>query len=146
MNDGIDPVLQFLVTFVTDSESEGSLGLTVTVGGTLITGQLVSYRTWFHRLEMLAAEQAMSAAQFVGAIGSWVSDQHAQFKGADDEPLPSHVHLADARIVQGAHYPLDGVVTLIPAAPALMWRSRLDRIDGWSLGELGPDSSGEVSR
>lgn len=125
-----DWFLRSLVKTVNDNEL--MLGITLTVGGVLVTGTLVSGRAYFEdfadRLSQ-SFEDPAAAAQ--------VHDSFHQLGGIydrqpnPDDLLPSYVHLKDVRFFSPAGGSL-------PDHDGVWWRGRIDQVQGFVLGQLVP--------
>ncbi len=111
------------------------LGVTLLVGGALVTGQLTAGKAWWRQLgEALRNVQAGPTVSSENAheIGTTLADHVKElFEPIYDEPFEvgnvGHLHLVGGRVVfPGQTVPQEG--TLL--------RIRLDRIDGWLLGEM----------
>lgn len=124
-----DPVLASLVRDVNAGDTEEGLSITLTVGGAIISGKLGS-RTAYNRACMWHIDQGTKRDS---------AEIRAAFRAdadADEASWPSHVHVQDVRffdatgasIPRGAHW------------PSVWWRGRIERIDGWTLGELRIDA------
>ena len=124
----VDWYLQELVGFANTSGLE--MGLTLNVGGSVVSGKLISGRKYFETF----AEQFASA---------WPGDEesraniykslaaHAEIYDStetEDLPPPQYVHLADARV----HSPTGS----LPTNSGVLWRGKVNAVSGFSLGSL----------
>lgn len=133
MTEITDDVLQFLLWFVDQREQQGDLSLTVTVGGTLVTGLLIGEQEYFSRVGTmfsrgvpgLSAESRESLDRF---WSTWV-DRREQ--SPEDKVRLAFLHLADAHVIVG-----DGIG--VPRPAGVLWRCRLDAVDGYFFEQLGP--------
>jgi hypothetical protein len=99
---------------------EFSMSVTLDVSGVVITGDLVGRNTWF---DELASRYQGDAGPLTGAmarLGRWDSSHH------EDEVF---VHLRDAHRESSLGVRPKGL-----QGKGLMWRGKLEAIDGWSLG------------
>jgi hypothetical protein len=107
--------------------------ITLSVQGTIISGQLVGMRRY---LELMAeaAERgkgsasptvAMAFREAAGRMPKGLPDSEAT------SPEPLYIHLEDAKI-------LSPDASWIPQGHGMLWRGLLDRVDGFALGRLGP--------
>ena|SRR5690348_3516235 len=128
--DNIDPFLLYLVD-IANAEIL-SFGITLNVGGVLVTGQLVSYEKYYEGLQK-------DITHVAGAGGEALAEVIAQFlkhsvgeKAATPkpEPLPRHIHLQHAQIVVTA----DG--RLLPRNHGVWWRAPIAAVSGFTLGSL----------
>ncbi|MFP2911402.1 gas vesicle accessory protein GvpU [Pyxidicoccus sp. 3LFB2] len=127
----VDWYLESLVHIVTASKV--SMGVTLSVGGTVITGQLISGKEFLE----LSAGQVSDVFKRLGvseesakSIKESFSNPAQKLYREEADPQPTgygYIHLKNARIVAGASsHTLGGSI----------WRSRLSAVDGFSLGEL----------
>jgi hypothetical protein len=127
----VDWYLESLVHIVTASSS--SMGVTLSVGGTVVTGQLISGKQYLE----LSAGQISDEFKRLGVSEEGAKSIKESFskaagrlypEGVDSQPAGyGYIHLRNARIVSGT-----GVHTQVGS----LWRSRLSSVDGFSLGEL----------
>jgi hypothetical protein len=90
-------------------------GITLSVGGAVISGILISDRQYF---EQLAIETHTEAFSSLG-----------DYKPENIEHIPlNYIHLKDAKIINGA--------TAIPSSGGRLWRGKIASVDGFSLGTL----------
>lgn len=124
--DDKDWFLQILVNIVNSGEL--SFGITLNVGGFLVTGQLVGGKAYFEGF----------GAEFAGSLGdsAAVAEVKAAFANRGevysapyDANLLTYIHLKDARF-----YNTDGAP--IPSNRGVWWRGRIAAVDGFSLGAL----------
>ena len=120
------------------------VGITLSVGGTIITGQLVGVRDylreyakqWAAALPAPEGEEHFYAEKWTKAADEYerqLQERNEKIdRGEDVEPLPDprFIHLADAKYVTGE--------TITPASGGMLWRGRLSEIDGYSMGVFGP--------
>ena len=128
-----DPLLAGLVRDVNTRDAEEGLSITLTVGGVLVSGKLGS-RTAYTRACMWHLDQG--AERDSPAVRAAF---HAEVDADEASPAawPSYVHVQDARF-------FDATGASVPRGrhwPSVWWRGRIERIDGWTLGELRIDSS-----
>ncbi|MFP2927234.1 gas vesicle accessory protein GvpU [Pyxidicoccus sp. 3LG] len=126
-----DWYLETLVHIVTATRF--SLEITLSVGGTLISGQLISGKEYLE----LTADQLASAFMSLGVSAEGAKDikeglsRPAQALYQDEKEAQSggfgYIHLKNARIISGA--------STQPLGNAC-WRSRLSSVDGFVLGAL----------
>lgn len=129
-----DGFLQALVEMANAENVQLSFGITLNVGGVIISGQLISIRKYLEDFgEVFAESFEISGHEEIGAM------LRRAFKEAptsvDDDsssPGPSYIHLADARF-----HSFDG--RTIPSQQGVLWRGKLSSIDGFVLGSLSID-------
>lgn len=124
-----DPILRMLVSVC----NRGALTFTLTVahGGLLISGTAVGVARFMQdvaaELEARGTTDAEVLADPLRYLARLATDADA---GEDLEDLPIYLHLEHARVRSG-----DAVI-----AEDVRWRARLCDVDGWSLGDIAPDS------
>ncbi len=130
-----DWLLEMLVALV-DAQSV-SINITLSVGGSLVSGKLVSGKEYFNSF----ADQVSSGFKDMGvseATAKVMREQLAQpgevFHGeSTDSKLktkPSYLHLKNARVISGnASY----------ASQSTWYRGRLSTVEGFFLGEAIPN-------
>ncbi|WP_152185542.1 hypothetical protein [Segeticoccus rhizosphaerae] len=125
-----DLLLSVLLAVVPgEADSDASVGVTVTVGGVVISGKAVSFAHWskLWTAEVTRAHEGMGGG-LRAALEGWVQER-ADFisrREAEDRPVPdpAALCLADAKILNGPHTYRAGLM-----------RVRRSQIDAWSLGE-----------
>jgi hypothetical protein len=129
----------FLAELVRRANEGGlSIGVTLSVGGTLISGILVGGHRYFEGFAddiAAAAGDAETAGRarafFRSPAAMYRSDRRgAREVAADPEPL-AYIHLENARFFGGAGSP-------IPGEKGVYWRGKLSSVDGFALGILDP--------
>jgi len=132
---GADAFLQFLVNLVNNGSQIESIGVTLQMGGMLVSGSIVSGAEYFDSF----------AASFSGSLQSLDADTrqtvHASLAELGDvfrlpqpvDPLPNYIHLADALFFTADGTPVAGQPTL--------WRGRTSAVDGFILGRLQSGAS-----
>lgn len=125
-----DAFLQFLVNLVNNGGQLESIGVTLQMGGMLVSGSIVSGAEYFDRF----------AASFTGSLDMLDADArdavHRSLAELGDvfrvpqpaEPLPNYIHLTDALFFTADGTPIAGQPTL--------WRGRTSSVDGFILGRL----------
>jgi hypothetical protein len=115
-----DMLLELIVAIVDDASEDLSVSITLTVGGTLISGRLCSLKRYIN--------EGMST---IGpALLTQVKKVYAEL-GIEDNgepPIRHYVHLRDARMIRadGSSMPTEG----------MWWRGRLAAIDAFTIGEF----------
>lgn len=112
-----DLVLEVLAA---SSGDDGGFGVTLSVAGGVITGQLVSARGWFRRVqaELLAAGPNHETTGLESLV------EHLEGL-RDPDAIVRNVHLINAQWMTSS--------ALLPANGCL-WRGRLSQVSGWALG------------
>lgn len=122
-----DWFLQVLVGMVNDSDVNLTMGITLTFGGTVISGDLISYKKYFAKFgdayaggfEGLNAESRKSIAE--------------QFAPKDQSAnaFPQFIHIDNAVIVDSG-----GLLPAEAARHKSLWRGRLATVSGFMLGKM----------
>ena len=132
---GADAFLQFLVNLVNNGSQIESIGVTLQMGGMLVSGSIVSGAEYFDRF----------AASFTNSLGAMDTETrttvHASLAELGDvfrvpqpaDPLPNYIHLSDALFFAADGTPVAGQPTL--------WRGRTSAVDGFILGRMQSDPS-----
>ena len=109
-----------------------SFGVTLQVSGLLVSGYLVSGKTYFEAI----GQQIVSGLSQNAALADQMRKMFATFEsaypndpGQSERPVPQFVHLQNARF-----YSTDG--TPVPANEGVWWRGRISQISGIVIGIL----------
>lgn len=111
------------------------IGVTLTVGGAIVSGTLIKGRTYFEELgaTLTAASQAEGDMQSVlGEAWKGYTAIYDKPAGAGDDwqaPAATYIHLRDTRFFSPGNAPL-------PTNQGVLWRGKLSSIDGFSIGSL----------
>jgi len=145
-----DDILKLYVRVANEhAGDEAVMGVTLTVGGVVIAGDLISDRAWAAAAHQLAAaggdDEPLGFAgwrdffvqrQEKNAERTAILDEREDDAEPTDEQRIAHaetspgfIHLRNAQVLQG--------VTMVPKDGNGLWRGRLSRVDGWFLGRLG---------
>jgi hypothetical protein len=135
-----DWFLQLLVDAA--NRSGVSLGITLSVGGILVSGFLEGGTEYFNgiaaEMETTSVSETDAAASFARAARSmggriYAGKPVADSESEEDEFVPPHfLHLRDARFFSPGGWPL-------PYNQGVWWRGRIETVSGFSLGILsGP--------
>jgi hypothetical protein len=115
-------------------------GITLAVGGAVISGQLISGKRFFEELATFVMSSGGNATDelkkaLAESIKQWTVIYNQPEGTADDSapPVPTYIHLRNALWI----YP-DG--RFLPANHGVLWRGKLAAIDGFCLGETRPAS------
>lgn len=128
-----DDVLDFFLTVTVGFEdSDNQFGITLTVNGTVISGNVIPrgrwIKLWLDQIRRASPQMADGLAPAYEALwASW--KERTRLRDEQDLPqLPvGFIHLQDAKIWQG-----DGVPISVE-----IWRGRISKVDGWCMGTLG---------
>lgn len=117
-----------------DSAQSGSItgvGITLTIGGSVISGTLVGRNTWLDSMH----NDLSTNHPTIGKVTEVLRDTFRHDLSGDEAELSKlmdddlFIHLVDAKYVTG--------MNALPSEGSLFWRGRIDRVEGWSLGALG---------
>lgn len=129
-----DWLLEMLIEIVEATESKGpdrgGFPVTLCVGGTLVSGRIISSKLY---LQLFANGTVHEIVQKAVAAGKLA--QPAQDDSSEDDS-PGFIHLASARFSFGAHDPIP------TAGEGILWRCRLDRVDGFHIGQIAVPHGG----
>ncbi|CAB3650742.1 MAG: gas vesicle protein [Achromobacter sp.] len=125
-----DVFLQFLVNLVNNGGQLKSIGVTLQMGGMLVSGEIVSGAEYFDRFAETFADSLSDAdGQARQSVRTSLAELGDVFRLPQPaEPLPNYIHLADALFFTADGTPIAGQPTL--------WRGRSSAVDGFILGRL----------
>jgi hypothetical protein len=131
----IDWFLQSLVSIVNDEEA--SIPITLSVGGLLVSGEMISGKTYFEEFARqfrdsfldISSETAINIEESFKRLGDVYYSVQKDPQGNGSLPKPHLIHLRDARIYHSSGNPT-------PYEKNVLWRGRLEAVDGFSLGRL----------
>jgi hypothetical protein len=124
-----DWFLQLLVHIINGKENE--TGITLNVGGMLVTGKMVSgdkYFEGFARDFTSLMKDEESIKQVTDAFHQ-IGDVYTQNATKENKPLPQYIHLKDTHFFNTSGKP-------IPSNRGVWWRGRLSEVSGFTLGIL----------
>lgn len=129
---GGDEILRILARITQESDDpDTSMGITLTVRGTTITGLLIGRDDWLRRFRALAGK----AGETGEVLGDALIERYLNIdlhRPADEEPVYAFVHLMNAYILGSAN-------SLSPGGPdGFLWRGRISEVSGWAFGHLKP--------
>lgn len=123
---GTDWFLQWAVKFFDDMNL--SAGLTLTVGGVLISGEAISSKAYF---ELVAEELSTPFEKFSEQAAVSMKDLLLSFRDPEaDELSPlaaQYVHLKNAKFFAGPNATLNH---------GTLWRGKISAVEGFTFGEL----------
>lgn len=131
-NTDVDWFLQILVSTVNKTSID--IGITLNVGGLIISGQLINIKIYF---EGLAQEMALANADepLKDAFQTMFRKIGSEYKLSSEEsenenqPPPKFIHLKNAKMLLANGQK-------VPTNQGVWWRGRLSEVDGFSLGSL----------
>jgi len=111
--------------------------ITLTVGGTLITGRLIGGWRYFKELGQLILNASSFQAELAESYSQWTEvypepdpSKWAQKDQPIANPNPRYIHLRNVKFITA-----DGVAI---SSAGTLWRGKLAAVDGFSLGEIEP--------
>jgi len=122
----IDWLLQFLVKFVVTTPVE--IGITLSVGGNLVSGQLISHDAYF---KQLAQDLATPLSQFEAGVDESMKQIILSFtpgESADNTTAFHFIHLKDSKTYPSDQNPI--------CAEGVLWRGKIASVDGFTIGQL----------
>lgn len=133
--DDKDWFLQDLVDIVNTSNTGFSFGITLNVGGFLVSGQLIGGKEYFESFGSDFAGAFFTTFPNNGEDAENIKASFArngEIYSSNDEvevPPPNYIHLKDAKFHNTNGEP-------IPSNRGVLWRGRLSGVDGFSLGSF----------
>lgn len=128
-----DWFLQDLVNLA--NKTDTSIGITLTVGGALVSGKLASGKEYFEEFgKRFARGFRNSSPEDIASIEESYARYGEIYRDTteSDKPaaIPSYIHLKDVHIYFGPNIP-------IPSEDGNWWRGRISEVQGFVLGSLG---------
>lgn len=123
--DVVDSADDFLAQFVALAGVGVSMPITLTVGGSLVTGMICGGKEYHEGIEAVLRQGWPELPDFVAQIFK----DRAEVYDRDDTHVIGFIHLKDATIYNGGVNP-------IPNEGGVWWRGRIDAVTGWSFGKL----------
>lgn len=121
----------FLQSLVSLANTGIEMDITLTVGGFLVSGVLVSGKRFF--------DEKLAGSTIGGNVDESLADTFRNYfrsfgkiydeAQTEDLPLPSFIHLRDARFFHNSGTP-------IPSNGGVWWRGRISQIQGFHLARL----------
>lgn len=131
-----DPMLRAIAAVPENSSLE--LGVTLNVKGLIITGFIISQKTYFDALitgldEVNQDSEVKTSLQhFLSELkGKLVPESRSEAENHQQPMLPKLIHLRNVKI-----YPSEG--RGMPTYGDALWRGKIDAVDGFTLGEMVP--------
>ncbi|WP_205478567.1 gas vesicle accessory protein GvpU [Sphingomonas arenae] len=127
----------FLQTLVEYANAGLELGLTLMVGGTTVSGILINGKKYFEKLSAVVREVDGGNNEVMQTIADSFSDLGRIYDRPDDAaedwilPPASFIHLKSAYVFT----PGGGS---LPNGEGVLWRGRINSVDGFTLGLLSP--------
>ena len=126
-----DWLLQEVVRLINHVEGM-SIGITLSVSGGIVTGDLISLKEFFHEYAKLWRQGFQNIPELAETFEKqWREhgDKTSRELKERNEVLFSYIHLKNARYFFG--------VTAVPNPGGMLWRGRISEVSGFSLGSFG---------
>jgi hypothetical protein len=131
----VDCFLQSLVSIVNDESA--SIPITVSVGGLLISGDMIGGKIYFDEFacqfkdgfKNINSETASTIEEAFKRLGDVYDPTQKESQRGAIISKPRIIHLKDAQIYRSGARPA-------PSEKGVLWRGRLEAVDGFSLGKL----------
>lgn len=147
-----DDALSVLVSLINDSQ-DGAYGITLTVGGTVVTGTLIPNTTWMREVAELHPLGPDGNEGIRVLFSTFREDlekvraDEESLREAQDRGLPEHMVAAAQATHSTEFIHLKRVWFMGQAQPGNLersyWRGRLEEVTGWAPGILVPQSEGD---
>ncbi|WP_019876898.1 hypothetical protein [Sporichthya polymorpha] len=123
------------------ADPETSVSITLTVGGLVVSGDLVPAWVWLREVRGLLVEGSGTGADGMANVFGMLADDalgdalirdatgSLEDEEAPAQALPTTIHLARA-VVLGAHHHQE--------LAGGLWRGRLSHVTGWTFGRFEP--------
>lgn len=111
------------------NRTQAGMTMTLYLGGSVVTGILIGGREYFEMLGQQIAPALGKSPEEGKELYRELVDQHYPSMDEENEegPPPSFVHMKGARVISPTgSMPSEG----------MLWRGRLSRVDGFSIGTL----------
>lgn len=125
---GTDWFLQWLINFV--SRTNISMDVSLTVGGSIVSGVLISHEQYFEATSEQLSEAFKRTSEDAAETMKKLILSFLPEPRTPDEPqtTPQYIHLADARIYSGS----SGAIT----SNGKHWRGKVSAVEGFTFGRL----------
>jgi len=134
MIDSTDWLLQEFIWMVNTYDM--AIGITLNVGGLLVSGELIGGKSYFGEIGKDFTTSLGGSDKIRKSFENWgrkIYSGGTNKKSRRDFEKPYFVHLKNAKFYYPGEQP-------VPKNRGLWWRSRLEAIDGFSLGSLSVES------
>lgn len=123
-----DVILSSFVFAANSKEAQLEMGVTLNVGGTIVSGILIGYNKYLESIKLQFDQKPGGefVASFMDKFLSAVEEEKIE---EEDVVLPIYIHLKDARFFTPGNNP-------IPNNGGILWRGKLSSIDGFNFGAL----------
>lgn len=123
-----DWLLQWFTKFVNNTQFQ--IGITLSVGGNLISGQLISHQSYFEQLALdfsgpFDAIEGVEQSEIKDLLLAFIPQPVAE---EESETAYQFLHLKDAKVYSNADLPI--------ASNGALWRGKIAAVDGFNLGNL----------
>ena len=126
-----DLYLHLLLSVLDSDDSNSSeIGITLMVGGSVITGNLISHGRWEAETRKILESAGPGASKLITLLDA--IDEALPTSEEDDSAPLQFVHLRDTHIVTNHLGSMNGITPM--AIKRDLWRGRLAEVQGWALG------------
>lgn len=129
--DDRDWFLQDFISQLNTSDEEMDLPITINVGGTIISGDLIGGKEYFQLFGKNVSKSFEDSNPELakGLIDRYSKHGEVYVKKDDEEiPPPFFIHLKNARFYEAGQLPFP--------QNKLLWRGKLNSVDGFSFGKF----------
>lgn len=127
-----DSILEFFVK--ASNQHDFSLDLTLNINGALVSGTMISAKEYFETMSE-SFEDGSDVAKAVSEQLSAASESVEEGNGGE----ANFIHLKNTRVYCGDSKPT-------PSKGKILWRGKLDEIDGFFLGKISESKNGSNSK
>ncbi|MEL7074909.1 MAG: gas vesicle accessory protein GvpU [Cyanobacteria bacterium J06629_2] len=111
------------------------IGVTLNVKGLIISGELISREKYFKGI-IQETERANGDSEMIKIVTDTFTTMDKIIKDKlsekEKKPFPNYIHLKNARFFPGGN--------CTPNNKGVLWRGRLSEVDGFSIGNLSPQT------
>jgi hypothetical protein len=134
-------VQDWLLVQLTNLANEFQLefGITLNVGGNLVSGTMISGKTYLKEMADLIEAHTKSKPKdsqafeqiMIDFFKNWIPYYDNQSENTENafSRVPRYIHMRNAQTVMGGG-------TVVPSKGGILWRGRISAVDGFSFGSL----------
>ena len=129
-----DWFLQNLVGTINRSDIE--VGLTLNVGGSLVTGTAISGKKYFNEFAAIYSGAFPLDQETKDKVRVSIEQfANIYIEEAEKPPAlpPNFIHMRNVHTIHGVNF--------LPTEQGVLWRGRVSSVDGFSLGSMAPGSA-----
>ena len=127
----VEPILDFFISMSNkNTEKSAMFGITLTVGGTLISGDIISGSQYFDKLSKQFHDgYKLENNTKADETFKLMFNSFKKTNEIKEELEINHIHLDNIRIYQSSNQP-------IPNHDGVLWRGKVSDIQGFTFGKL----------